>query len=69
MNYSIVKTHKDQVRAGDTIIHNGVMMTVCKTDFGRDKLMGSTIFGDSYRLGYMPVSVVAFADAISGTTQ
>lgn len=47
--------HIDAVKAGDTILHNGVLTTVCKTDIRISTFMGCTIFGDSYALGSKPV--------------
>jgi len=48
------------VKPGDTIIHNGKMCTVGKDDIKESKLMGRTIFGDSYRLGHDMVKKVIF---------
>jgi len=47
-------THISLIAAGDTILHNGKLMTVCNNNIKRG-FMGITIFGDSYRLGNIPV--------------
>ena len=48
------KIHIDLIMAGDTILHNNEVKTVCSNNI---KLggCGTTIFGDSYRLGTLPV--------------
>ena len=47
--------HINQINAGDVIIHNGIEMTVTPKDIKEDGFMGKSVFGDSYRLGYLPV--------------
>ena len=51
-----MEKHISQISAGDTILHNGREMTVCEHDIKRG-FCGITIFGDSYRLGTVPVEV------------
>ena len=55
MKVSEVKTveiHKDNIRSGDTIACNdGYLRTVCSKDISRGGFYGTTIFGNSYRLG------------------
>lgn len=46
--------HIDSIRAGDCVEHDGRFMTVCRNDLKRG-FMGITLFGDSYRLGTVPV--------------
>lgn len=48
------KVHIDTVRVGDTVEVNGVLKTVCPGDI-KSGFMGTTLFGDSYRLGTVPV--------------
>jgi hypothetical protein len=43
--------HISRIRSGDTIEHNGKIMTVCNNDFSYSELMGVSIFGDCYQLG------------------
>jgi hypothetical protein len=54
------KVHISIIRAGDTIFHDGKDMTVCKKDIKYDSFMGISIFGDSYRIGTIPVLRVLF---------
>lgn len=56
MKYDITLTHIEDIQSGDTILcPNNKIRTVSGTDIKHDKLMGRTLFGDSYRLGYVPV--------------
>lgn len=48
------KTHISNIQPGDTVIHNGKVVTVCVKDLKRG-FCGRTLFGDSYRLGTLPV--------------
>lgn len=51
-----VEVHISQIRPGDTILHtDGQARTVCRKDITRDSFMGISLFGDSYRLGTIPV--------------
>ena len=63
-NYYTVKTHIDMIRAGDTVQHNGELRTVCKSDLKYGGFMGTSLFGDSYRLGTVPVQLVRFRHAV-----
>ena len=62
-NYSVEDVHISLVSAGDTVIHNGKLMTISKPDLKRDPLMGVSLFGDSYNLGTKPVTKVTFLTA------
>lgn len=59
-NYVIDEVHISQISVGDTVEHEGKITTVCAKDIRRDRFMGLTLFGDSYRLGYKPVKRVKF---------
>lgn len=50
-----ILTHTQNIRAGDIVIHNDKEQTVCGKDIKHDSFMGTTLFGDSYHLGYKPV--------------
>ena len=50
-------THISLIRQGDTVLHDGKVKTVSGTDRKRG-FMGVTIFGDSYRMGTIPVKLV-----------
>lgn len=52
------KIHISKVNAGQTVLHNGEVRTVCNSDIRHCKFMGITLFGDSYNLGYKPVILV-----------
>lgn len=52
------QVHISTIRAGDTIQHDGKVVTVCGKDIKRCNFMGITIFGDSYALGHRPVTKV-----------
>lgn len=53
-----VAVHINQIKAGDTIIHNGKATTVCYKDISYSSFMGKNIFGDSYNLGQKSVVLV-----------
>lgn len=56
MRYKIIPTHISQINIGDTIkCRDGVIRTVSRDSIHQDKLMGVTIFGDCYNIGYIPV--------------
>jgi hypothetical protein len=58
--YTTENVHISTIRAGDTIMFNGDMKTVCQKDIHRGTFMGDTIFGDSYRGGALQVERVLF---------
>ena len=59
----IEKIHISVLMPGDTILHDGKERTVCKKDLKRG-FCGLTVFGDSYRLGTMPVQRVLIQRAL-----
>lgn len=63
-NYDTVKTHITMIRPGDTVLHNDKLRTVCTSDIKRGGFMGATLFGDSYRLGNMPVQLARISRAV-----
>lgn len=58
--YDIKEIHITNVHNGDTVMHNGQIMTVCAKNIKHDKFMGTSLFGDSYRSGTIPVKKVIF---------
>lgn len=48
-------THINDIKVGDTVFHAGHLRTVCPKDLKGPGFMGKTLFGDSYRLGEIPV--------------
>ena len=55
MIYEILETHIADIKHGDCIIENGVMVTVSGSHIKRDPLFGTTLRGDSYNGGRKPV--------------
>lgn len=66
MEKKIVKTHISNIRTGNTTIHNGKEMTVCKKDIKQDSFMGVSIFGDCYHSGHKLVEQVLFPQWYKG---
>ena len=54
-NFHFKKCHITTIKNGDMIKHNNKIMTVNNRDIKISTVMGITIFGDSYNLGYKPV--------------
>lgn len=50
--------HISTIKAGDTIIHNEVLTTVCKNNISHCVFMGTSLFGDTYRSGHKQVNKV-----------
>lgn len=63
-NHETVNTHINMIRAGDTVLHNGKLRTVCNSDIKFRGFMGTTLFGDSYRLGTVLVQLACINRAI-----
>lgn len=54
-----VFVHISMIRPGDTILHNNVLSTVCKSNIKKDDgFIGMSIFGDSYCSGHKLVCKV-----------
>lgn len=63
--YEIANVHKDDIRVGDTILcADGLMRTVCRNNISNG-FCGTCLFGDSYRLGHLPVKKVVIKRAIT----
>lgn len=59
LKYKIMPTHISQINVCDTIkCRDGVIRTVCKSNIHYLQGIGTTIFGDSYNLGSIPVDKV-----------
>ena len=58
MNTTTEQIHISQITAGDTILHEGKMCTVCNSNIKHGGFMGKTLFGDSYRSGNKLVTKV-----------
>lgn len=55
-----IDVHISQIRVGDTVLHNLQEKTVSGTDLKHDKFIGTTLFGDSYNLGYRKVRKIIY---------
>ena len=64
MPYKLV--HVSEVKPGDTVFHGGKDRTVGKKDVRYGSFMGTTLFGDSYRLGQVPVKKVCISGECDG---
>ena len=60
MPHTIGLRHISEVSAGDIVEHEGCLRTVSARNLRRDPFIGVTLFGDSYRLGAVPVRVATF---------
>lgn len=65
--HTLTPCHIDTLKAGDTVVHDGQMITVCPADLKRGGFMGTTFKGDSYHAGHKPVMRVTFTQ--SGATK
>lgn len=55
INFKTTPTHIDDIKVGDVVVHDGQDRTVCAADLKHGTFMGTTLFGDSYRCGTVPV--------------
>ncbi len=60
MERKIKLTHKDNIKAGDTILRNGFETTVSNNDIKYSDFMGVSLFGDSYSFGHELVEKVIY---------
>ncbi len=49
--FYFIEVDKNQIKAGDVILHNNVLTTVCKNNIRNCGFMGLSIFGDTYNGG------------------
>jgi len=59
MTHTVTPTHIDLIRPGDTVLIDGHLKTVSPGNIKRG-FMGTTLWGDSYKLGTVPVQRVTF---------
>jgi hypothetical protein len=64
MNYRIKEVHISLITAGDTVLINEDIKTVCKNNLGECPFIGRTLFGDSYQSGHKPVQQVIIHKAM-----
>ena len=58
--FIIELVHKDDITAGDTILLDGELKTVSGNNIRKGGFCGTTIHGDSFKLGLEPVKRVRF---------
>jgi hypothetical protein len=58
--YRIEEVHISTIESGNTILHNGEIKTVSKINIKKSDFMKTSIFGDSYNLGYKKVKKIIF---------
>ncbi|EJL9604775.1 hypothetical protein ACVWB4_22845 [Escherichia coli] len=56
-NYYTELRHINDIKPGDTVLRDGELLTVTARDIKNDTFMGRTLFGDSYNLGHLLVTV------------
>ena len=59
MTHTVITTHIDLIRPGDTVLIDGHLKTVCPNGLKRG-FVGTTLWSDSYKLGTVPVQRVTF---------
>lgn len=57
-NAKLESVHISKIQVGDTVHHDGYLRTVSGNNLKRDSFIGTTLFGDSYRLGTIMVQKV-----------
>lgn len=57
MTYDTIDVHICDIYQGDTVLHDNVLKTVCRSDI-KDGFCGRTIFGDSYKSGTVLVKKI-----------
>jgi hypothetical protein len=55
IKFQIKETHIADIKAGDTVLHNGHLKTVCGKNIKSDKFLGTSLFGDTYMGGRLMV--------------
>ena len=58
--FTIEPVHKDEIVQGDTILLDGKLKTVCGNNIRKGGFCGTTIHGESFKLGLEPVKRVHF---------
>ena len=65
MNHIVIPTHVDLIHPGDTVLIDGHLKTVSPSNIKRG-FMGTTLWGDSYKLGTLLVRRVILKTACTG---
>ena len=56
--YKIVEVHISTIKNGDTILHTDNLITTVNNNNIKRGFMGITLFGDSYKIGTIPVKKI-----------
>lgn len=59
-NFNTKEVHISTIKWGDTVDYDGHMRTVGKKDIIHGGFMGSSLFGDSHKLGRILVKKIIF---------
>ena len=59
-NNQLFSVNIENIKIGDSVLHNGKIMTVCNGDIKRNTFCGTTLFGDSYACGNKQVTIVKY---------
>lgn len=59
-NYIVTDKHINEIKIGDSVLHNGTIKTVGRQNIKQCSFMGRTLWGDSYHIGYKPVKTIKF---------
>jgi hypothetical protein len=58
MKYNTKEVHISTIKIGDTVNHNGSIRTVGKNNIKYNYFTGTTLWGNSYRLGLILVKKI-----------
>ena len=53
-----INVHIEDLRVGDTILHENKPRTLSQANFSFDEFMRRRVDGDSYQLGHKPVKLI-----------
>jgi len=66
IDYTIKPVHVSTIKSGDTVEIDGVLKTVSKKDIKTGGMMGTTLFGDSFKAGTTKVKKAIIKRALPG---
>lgn len=66
MEIKIEQRHINDIKPGDTVLRDGELLTVTAKDINDSCFMGRTLFGDSYNLGHLLVTVACLSNGQRG---
>jgi len=59
-NIKRTQVHISTIQVGDTVEHDGYIRTVGKNNLKHCSLMGTSLWGDSYKIGRNKVTKISF---------